>query len=194
MKVQTDNVLACALREFFADHLPRLRGMSPHTLHSYRDSLKLLLRFVAARQGRDVAMLELDDIGPQEVIAFLQYLEDERHNIPATRNVRLAGIHSFFRFLAGCHPDKLDLAQRILGIPFKRTPMPAVEYFEFGELQTVLAAMQCWRQCSTPARGSRRFSIFVPVIFSSTNHSTRGSLAKDEKNGSVLCGRRRRNC
>jgi integrase/recombinase XerD len=159
MKVQTDNVLACALREFFADHLPRLRGMSPHTLHSYRDSLKLLLRFVAARQGRDVAMLELDDIGPQEVIAFLQYLEDERHNIPATRNVRLAGIHSFFRFLAGCHPDKLDLAQRILGIPFKRTPMPAVEYFEFGELQTVLAAIDRKRP------GGRRDYAMLATMF-----------------------------
>ena len=52
MKATPPNELARALRDFFADHLPRLRGMSPHTVRSYRDSLAILLRFVAARGRR----------------------------------------------------------------------------------------------------------------------------------------------
>ena len=44
MTAAIPNDLARALRAFFADHLPRVRGTSPHTIRSYRDSLVLLLR------------------------------------------------------------------------------------------------------------------------------------------------------
>ena len=86
------NDLARALRAFFTDHLPRVRGTSPHTIRSYRDSLVLLLRFIATRSQRSVIQLDLDDLGPQPVRAFLQHLELDRHNSVATRNVRLAAI------------------------------------------------------------------------------------------------------
>jgi integrase/recombinase XerD len=141
VKTPTSNALALSLHDFFDRYLPQLRVMSAHTLHSYRDSLKLLLTFVAARRKKDVAGLGFDDIGPSEVIGFLQYLENARHNIPATINVRLAGIHSFFRFAASSHPDMLDQAQRILGIPFKRAPLPVVEYLESEEIEAVLATI-----------------------------------------------------
>ena len=86
------NDLARALRAFFVDHLPRVRGTSPHTIQSYRDSLVLLLRFVTTRTHRSVIQLDLDDLGPQPILAFLQYLELDRHNRVATRNVRLAAV------------------------------------------------------------------------------------------------------
>lgn len=140
MKAQLPNALARALRDFFANHLPRLRGTSPHTASSYRDTFTLLLRFLSSRQGREVAVLDLENITAQDVIAFLQYLEDTRTNTPATRNVRLAAIHSFFRYLAGQHPERLEQCQRILGIPFKRAHTRAVEYLEYTEIQAVLDA------------------------------------------------------
>ena len=97
------NDLARALRAFFADHLPRVRGTSPHTVRSYRDSLVLLLRFVATETQRSVHQLDLDDLGPQPILAFLQHLELDRHNSVATRNVRLTAIHALFRY--GRIPD-----------------------------------------------------------------------------------------
>ena len=99
MTVAAPNDLARALRAFFADHLPRVRGTSPHTIRSYRDSLVLLLRFVATRSQRSVIQLDLDDLDPQPVLAFLQHLELDRHNSVATRNVRLAAIHAFLPVL-----------------------------------------------------------------------------------------------
>ena len=129
------------LRQFFADHLPRLRGMSPCTIRSYRDSFKLLLRFVSSQRRWDAAKLDLDDIGPQEVMDFLQHLEDHRHNSAATRNVRLAAIHSFFRYIATSYPERLEHCQRILSIPFKRTRSRTVDYLEYGEIEAVLAAI-----------------------------------------------------
>lgn len=133
--------------------------MSPHTLHSYRDALKLLLRFVSARRGKDVAFLELDDIGTQEVINFLQHLESERHNIPATRNVRLAGIHCFFRYLASRYPEKIEVCQRILSVPFKRSQTRTVEYLEFEEIQSVLAAID-----RGTTDGSRDYALLVAMF------------------------------
>jgi integrase/recombinase XerD len=85
-----------------------------------------------------VAVLDLENIGAQDVIAFLQYLEDTRNNAAATRNVRLAAIHSFFRYLAGQHPERLEQCQRILGVPFKRAHWRSVEYLEYTEIQAVL--------------------------------------------------------
>lgn len=141
MKPSLPTPLASALREFFAEHLPRLRGMSPHTVHSYRDSLSLLLRFTAQHHGTAVAVLDLDKIGPDEVIGFLEYLETDRHNTAVTRNVRLAAIHAFFRFLATRNPEQLERCQRILAVPFKRAHTRSIEYLEYDEIQAVLAAV-----------------------------------------------------
>ncbi|MEA3291017.1 MAG: tyrosine-type recombinase/integrase [Pseudomonadota bacterium] len=141
MKSTSPNTLARALREFLGEHLPALRGMSPHTICSYRDSLSLLLRFVAADKRRPVDALDIVDIGPHEVVAFLKHLEQERHNTPATRNVRLAAIHAFFRFLAAQDPRHLEQCQRVLGVPFKRTRIEPVAYLEYEEIQAVLATI-----------------------------------------------------
>jgi len=109
MRVQRPNLLASSLRNFFGDYLPRLRGVSPHTIQSYRDSLVLLLRFLASHGHREVVDLDLADLNPTALFAFLAHLEQERKVCVATRNVRLAAIHAFFRFLAAQHPDQLEV-------------------------------------------------------------------------------------
>jgi integrase/recombinase XerD len=137
----TPNTFGRALRGFFSDHLPRVRGASCQTVQSYRDTFVLLLRFVAAQRPTAVTKLDLEDLGPQVVLNFLHYLEVERHNIPATRNVRLAAIHAFFRYCAAEHPDRMELCQRILAVPFKRARSRSIEYLEFDEIQAVLTAI-----------------------------------------------------
>lgn len=132
--------LARTLREFFADHLPRVRGMSPHTVCSYRDSVTLLLRFLAERHDRDVVKLDFGDLSPDSIIAFLAHLEEERRNTAATRNARLAAIHSFARFAATNHPEHLELCQRVLAVPFKRARPRLVEYLEANEIAAILDA------------------------------------------------------
>lgn len=132
--------LARTLREFFADHLPRVRGMSPHTVCSYRDSVTLLLRFLAELHDRDVVKLDFDDLSPDSIIAFLAHLEEDRGNTAATRNARLAAVHSFVRFAATNHPEHLELCQRLLAVPFKRARPRLVEYLEAREVAAILDA------------------------------------------------------
>jgi len=159
MRSPFPNTLACAISDFFSNYLPKLRAMSPHTVQSYRDSFVLLLRFVAARRQRPVSNLDVADIGAEEVIAFLNYLEQERANIVATRNVRLAAVHAFFRYLPGQNPDLLEHSQRILAIPFKRTRTRPVEYLEYEEIEAVLSAIDR----STPD-GRRDYALLATMF------------------------------
>jgi site-specific recombinase XerD len=153
-----DSALAAALRTFLSDYLPHQRAYSTHTILSYRDSLKLLLKFAAGRRGR-VCDLSLANINVATVRAFLDSLETKRHNAAATRNVRLSAIHSFFDYLSQEHPEHLQQAQRILAIPFKRTCRRLIEYLEADELRAILRMIDQ----STPA--GRRDYLLLTLMF-----------------------------
>lgn len=140
MKRAKPTDLARALRRFFAEYLPGVRGASPHTVRSYRDALALLLRFLAARSARPVVELDLGDVDPEALLAFLDHLEKERGNGVATRNARLAAVHAFARYVATQDPERLETCQRLLAVPFKRAPIPAVDYLEADELRALLEA------------------------------------------------------
>lgn len=159
MNAPGPNALARALRGFFADHLPRVRGSSPHTVLSYRDSLVLFLRFVADRRTRSVSQLDLDDLGPSAVLDFLQHLETDRHNLVATRNVRLAAIHAFFRYCATEDPAHVEHCQRVLAVPFKRTGSRPIEYFDYPEIEAVLASVD-----RTRADGRRDYALLATMF------------------------------
>lgn len=112
--------LGAAVVQFFETHLPAQRGMSRHTVRSYRDTVVMLLRFIAGRRGCGIEALDLVDLDVSAVEDFLRHLEVDRHNGIATRNVRLAAIHTLARFLAGRHADRLVKWQAIIALPFKR--------------------------------------------------------------------------
>lgn len=157
MKTHQPTQLGHAVVRFFQEYLPSMRGMSPHTLRSYRDALVLLLRFVAHDVHLPIEALEIPDISADHVISFLHFLETERHNGIATRNARLAAIHTFARFLAAERPEHLGVLQRILGIPFKRGAKdPAIEYLESGEVQALLNGIDR----SSPS-GQRDYTLFA---------------------------------
>ena len=132
--------LASMLHRFFVEYLPRQRALSPHTLCSYRDSIKLLLQFFAERNG-GITKLTVEDLTVAHVTAFLQHLETARHNCTGTRNVRLSAIHSFFRYLGGECPELLAQAQRILSVPFKRTSTREIQHLDLDEILAVLGAV-----------------------------------------------------
>jgi site-specific recombinase XerD len=145
--------LSRALHGFFTNYLPRQRSMSPHTLHSYRDSLKLLLKFAAGKRG-DPSRLSIEQLSVERITAFLAHLESQRRNRASTRNVRLSAIHSFFRYLGSQSPMHLDHAQRILGVPFKRTVIREIQHLERAEIEAVLGVIDRSRSA-----GQRDFAL-----------------------------------
>lgn len=140
MKADHPSILSRALHEFFMDYLPQQRAMSPHTIQSYRDSIKLLLQFAAGKNA-DPSCLTAETLTVERITAFLHHLETGRHNQPATRNVRLSAIHSFFRYLAREYPEYLRQAQCVLSIPFKRTSIREIQHLDFSEIHAVVASI-----------------------------------------------------
>ena len=135
-----NNHLATCIRAFLQDYLVIQKGYSHHTVLSYRDTIKLLLRFAAERKRVAVTDLTLGDLEPELVTSFLSHIEDVRGNAASTRNIRLACIHTFVSFVAGRDPMMFDQCQRILMVPFKRIALSVVEYFEPEEMSAVLEA------------------------------------------------------
>lgn len=135
----TTKTLSALVQSFFTIALPQ-RGMSPLTILSYRDAMKLLLRFVAERKRRPVVRLEVADLDLAVVRDFLEHLEKKRGNEIATRNNRLAAIRSFFAFVAAEEPAFADHCRRICTVPLKRAPVRAIPYLEQDEMQALLAA------------------------------------------------------
>lgn len=140
------SAVAPILQSFFAEKLVSQRHASPHTIISYRDTLRLLLEFAYRHTGKEPSDLKLDDLDATLVAAFLNDLEDRRGNTPRTRNNRLAAIRSLYRFAALRHPDHAELIARVLAIPSKRTRRPVISYLNRDEIDALLAA---------PDRGSR---------------------------------------
>jgi site-specific recombinase XerD len=132
------NSLAALLHAFFHEWMGKQRNLSRHTVCSYRDTWKLLLRFISERKRREIARLSLADLQASEVIAFLEHLEKDRKVSVGTRNCRLAAIHSFFGFVA--HREPLAIAQcaEIAHIPVKKRSRPAMCYMDAEEIAAIL--------------------------------------------------------
>lgn len=154
------NQLGLCVEKFFREYLSTLRGMSVHTLRSYRDALILFLRFASAHCGRRLEDLDLGAFTAEHVAQFLTSLEIERHNSIATRNARLAAMHTFARFLATESPEHLAELQRVLGLPFKRGAKNApVEYLESAEAEAILGQIDC-----STATGRRDYALFALML------------------------------
>jgi site-specific recombinase XerD len=138
---------AVFLRRFLTMHLAGLRGCSPNTVASYRDTFKLLIVFLRDDRAIPPDKLTLDRIDTAAVTGFLNWLEASRHNSTSTRNQRLAAVASFYRWLQSQDPALLACCQDILAIPAKRQTQPAVHHLTVEQTRRLLAA---------PDRSTRR--------------------------------------
>jgi integrase/recombinase XerD len=132
--------LQVLLQGFFTDRLQRQRRASPHTIGSYRDTFRLLLRFAAERLHTPPAKLTLEELRAPFIGEFLQHLEQDRANSARSRNTRLAAIRSFFRYVALEEPSRALDCQRILAMPNKRYLRQPISFLEPGEIEAFLAA------------------------------------------------------
>lgn len=134
------SLLAPTLEAFFSQRLITQKNASPHTVASYRDCLRLLLNFVHETTGTQPSKLRLDDLDAPVIGAFLNHLEQDRGLSVASRNTRLAAVHSLFRFAALRHPEHAALIQRVLAIPTKRAERAIVCFLTPPEVDALLAS------------------------------------------------------
>jgi site-specific recombinase XerD len=128
------------LERFFTQRLMQQREASAHTIASYRDTFRLLLKFVQKRLCKAPCTLSLEDIDARIVVDFLAELEKVRKVTARTRNLRLTAIHSFFRYVAFEAPAHAAQIQRVLAIPPKRFARKLVPFLNRPEVDALLAA------------------------------------------------------
>jgi len=123
------------IHSFFVDHLVTVKGLRPASLRSYRDTIRLLLCFVADDTKTKITKLDVEDLTFERVLRFLRYLEDDRHNHARTRNQRLAALHTLFDYIASREPEMLGVCQRVAAIPSKRAAPAETHYLERDEIE-----------------------------------------------------------
>lgn len=135
------------LQQFFLERLIQQRNASTQTVAAYRDSFCLLLRFAQRYLGKAPEKLALPDLDAPLILAFLNYLESERHNKIRSRNARFAAIRSFLHFAALREPAALPVIQRVLAIPMKRFDKPLLTFLSRAEMQAILDAPDVTTWC-----------------------------------------------
>ena len=147
------------MQAYFTDRLVSQRGASQTTIAAYCLTFRLLLQFAAKRTGTKPSELDIDQLDAPLIAAFLTDLEKARGNGVATRNNRLAAIHSLFAYLALQHPEHAASIQRVLAIPHKRTERKLVTYLTEPEVDALLEACD-----QTTWTGRRDHTMFVLTI------------------------------
>ena len=100
------------LESFFLDRLMRQRQASPSTIASYRDTFRLLMQYAQQRLRKVPSQVIVPDLDTVFIGSFLDHLEQHRANSARSRNVRLAAIHSFLRYVAWQAPEYSAVATR----------------------------------------------------------------------------------
>jgi site-specific recombinase XerD len=129
------------LQRFFREHLLTHRNLSSATIAAYRDTFRLLLRYLQKTHHGHCFSMSLDVLTPETVVRFLEHLERQRGNCIRTRNARLAAIRSFVHYLTDWLGPELPVSvARIPGIPFKRHVQRLIGFLSHKEVEAILAA------------------------------------------------------
>lgn len=136
----TASSLSSLLQGFFTDRLCAQLGASSYTVAAYRDTFRLLFRFAGERLKQAPSGMRVEQLDPSFIGAFLQHLEADRGNCTRTRNVRLAALRAFFRYVAVNEPAHALQCQRILAMPTKRYQRGPVEFLTDEEVAALVAA------------------------------------------------------
>lgn len=129
---------AVNLGRYFTRYLPNERGSSPQTIDSYRYAFILFLEYMET-SGVPPEKMTVADFTRDNIRSFLDWLESDRGNSPATRNYRLAAMKGFVHYLKFEFPDYLDEYQRILAIPLKKTIQHEISYLKTDGVKLLVA-------------------------------------------------------
>jgi site-specific recombinase XerD len=152
------NLLGPWVRRFLLEYLVSELNLARNTQRSYRDTLGLLLPFVARHARKEIDEISVMDVSPDAVRLFLRHLEESRKCAVSTRNQRLAAIHSLARFVGLHSPECIEWCGQLRTIPRKRAPQSTITYLEKSEMDALLNAPD---QCTEQGRRDHALLIFL---------------------------------
>jgi site-specific recombinase XerD len=129
---------ASLVQQFFTEYLVAQRAVSPRTVASYRDALKLFLEFASRTVHKAPTALRLTDVAPELILSFLTHLEHVRHNAVRSRNLRLTALRTFLKYAGRRDVSSLHAVERALAVPMKRFERPMLGFLTREEMRAVL--------------------------------------------------------
>lgn len=105
------------LQRYFMSYLMKQHNYGSNTISSYRDTFRLFIKFMA-ESHIDISKIDIEEVGYDRTLKFIAWLADVRKNSVSTKNVRLAHIKSFFRYVLMTAPEYSEQCRKILNIPF----------------------------------------------------------------------------
>jgi len=166
--------LTICVRQFFEQYLPQIKGCGINTVTAYRDAFSLFLPFARDELDSPINSLQVEQLTPELIVNFLGWLEKERGNSSRTRNHRLAAIKSLAKMILYMHPDKRDIAVRILDIPKKRYHRNIIGFLYQEEILAVLDSVNL-----RSAQGFRNYTILNLLFDSGARASEVAALDLD---------------
>lgn len=137
MNASTD-YLGYWMKRFFNEYIITIRNLSRNTLKSYRDTFRLLIKHMFAKNNKTPDELLITDITKDEVISFLNNLQTNRGISESTRNQRIAAIQSFAKYLSLQAPEHVEWCREMRSIPKKRAEKKLITYLEKAEMDALL--------------------------------------------------------
>lgn len=134
------NTLATSLQTYFTTFAHTQRDLSPNTIASYRDTWRMLLKYLTTTLGTPTDRIDFDALTAANITGFLHYLEHDRGNNAKTRNTRLTAIRAVLNRALPDHPEYAGTITQVLAIPPKRSTRPVIVFLTAVEVDALLAA------------------------------------------------------
>lgn len=150
---------AVHLTAFLGAYLPGQVGASTNTVKSYRDTFTLFIKYCKSEHNLPAERIQIKNCTRTLVDSFLAWLEAVRGCSVSTRNQRLAGLHSFFKYLQAEEPVHILQCQEVLAIRVKKYPRPSVNYLSLEGIKALFA------EINAHSEGGRRDLVLLTLLY-----------------------------
>ena len=127
------------LTKYLGEYLPFIKNFSANTIHSYRDTFKLLLLYFNEELNIPTHKVQIKHVTPNAVKGFLEWLKEKRGSSVCSANIRLAAIHAFFKYLQNREPRYIFQGQQIMAVEMARVEKPVIGYLSVDDLYLMLS-------------------------------------------------------
>ncbi len=129
------------VQHFLTQYCQDERRLSRQTILSYRDTIKIFIRYQSELKKRRPTELQVEHLSHDGVLEFLKHLEKDRKCSISTRNQRLSAVKALSKFITFGNPEHADSLSRVLAIPVKKKTKRNRTFLEKSEVRAILSAI-----------------------------------------------------
>lgn len=127
------------LSHFLTKEMTGNRNNSSNTISSYATTFKMFLEYLKTEKGINPNRVNLEDLTKDNITSFLNWLEDTKGNQVSSRNIRLATIRSFVKYLQIEDVENIYEYQKILSIKNKKTSTNEVMWLTREQMLLIMS-------------------------------------------------------